>query len=128
MVAVSMLGGDLTRLRFLTRPGDEVEVVVFTEINIEQTASGSRFARTSQERHHTGRIGWRRQRYWAQTTAFFQHRVWCSVSQLRRPLTANVLDAWAGWLPAPVRGVPEYSSIQKKAKPKFVRLCLVLVN
>jgi hypothetical protein len=35
MVAVSLLGRNLTRLRFLTHPGDEVEVVVFAEIDIE---------------------------------------------------------------------------------------------
>jgi hypothetical protein len=43
----------------------------------------------SKERHRTGRIGWLRAAYWARTTASFQHRAWCSVSQLRMRLTAT---------------------------------------
>ena len=47
-------------------------------------------------------------RYWARTTASFQHRVWCSVSQPRMRLTATYWSQgspawWLGrcrWLPA----------------------------
>jgi hypothetical protein len=48
----------------------------------------------NKERHRTERIGWLRAQYWERTTAFFQHRVWCLVSQLRMRLTATF------WSPA----------------------------
>ena len=41
------------------------------------------------ERHRTGRIGWLRAAVLGANDGFFQHRVWCSVSQLLMRLTAT---------------------------------------